>query len=110
MAKLDGAELVTKTPILPKCEKYAKALQKRTGKPSRKIDLESIGSPHNNLLVDFLKCQCKSKSKICSLKEKVYSKCHSGIMGVGSYEGRKHCGTELESLVSCVMNNSQGSN
>lgn len=89
--KVDGKSFEEKS---PKCEKYLKPLQK-------KVDLEDIGGERNNNLIYFLKCEQKVR-KICRDQEVAYSKCHSSVMGVGSFQGRKHCAYELEALYSCL--------
>ena len=83
-----------------KCEKYLKPIQKK-----KKIDLEAIGSPNNNMLLDFLKCQVKANKKktLCKNIQKAYFKCHSSVMGTGSYDNRKNCGKELNAYFTCAM-------
>lgn len=95
--KIDGSAVNNSTEIAAKCEKYLKAITKK-----RKIDLQSIGSPPNNNFLDLLRCQCKVK-KECKAVEKSYMKCHSSVMGTGSFDGRKHCGEELEKLSECAL-------
>mmetsp|Transcript_18237 Transcript_18237/g.27906 ORF Transcript_18237/g.27906 Transcript_18237/m.27906 type:complete len:95 (-) Transcript_18237:40-324(-) len=90
--KVNGGALVA----IKKCEKYQKPLQRK-----KKIDLDAVGSQENNNLIDFLRCQCKAQ-KICADKEKAFSKCHSSVMGSGTYAGRKNCGPELEELFACT--------
>ena len=68
----------------------------------------AIGSPVYNVLLDLMKCQVKhpnqsvTREKGCKKVEKDYSKCHSAIMGVGNYSGRKNCSDELIDLFKCV--------
>ena len=83
------------------------------------IDLDEIGTPRYNLLLDLMKCQSKHPNiigdkneekiqidaKPCLKVEKAYNSCHAGIMGVGNYKGRKNCGQEIESLFLCVNPN-----
>mmetsp|Transcript_12081 Transcript_12081/g.18142 ORF Transcript_12081/g.18142 Transcript_12081/m.18142 type:complete len:100 (-) Transcript_12081:383-682(-) len=83
--------------VAPKCEKILSSIKRK-----KKIDLDAIGSQANNNLVDLLRCQCRAK-KMCQDTEKSYSKCHSSVMGTGSYAGRKTCGDELETLFNCAM-------
>ena len=96
--KVTGSNIhESKDLIAPKCEKYLASIKRK-----KKIDLESIGSPPNNILLDLLRCQCKAK-KTCKDVEKLYSKCHSSVMGTGSFGGRKNCAEELENLYRCAM-------
>lgn len=112
MTKITASNLPTLSEISPHCVKYYKPLQKK----KKAIDLEEIGTPRYNLLLDLMKCQVKHPNKNnlsdneetmidakpCAKVEKAYNSCHSGIMGVGNYKGRKNCGNEIESLFSCV--------
>lgn len=79
------------------CEKYLKSIRRK-----KKLDLQSIGSQQNNNLLDLLFCQCKARKK-CREVKKIYSNCHRSIMGTGSFDGRKHCGDELEKLYECAI-------
>lgn len=84
--------------IEPKCQAYAKSISRK-----KSIDLEAIGTPTNNHLVDFLRCQAKARKK-CTNVEKAYAKCHSSVMGTGSFQGKKNCGEELEKFLDCALN------
>ena len=95
--KVDGSSIHKSSNIAGKCEKYLKPIKRK-----KKIDLQSIGNQQNNNLLDLLRCQCKAH-KSCKDVEKFYSKCHSSVMGTGSFEGRKNCGEELEKLFACAM-------
>ena len=120
---ITASNLPSLSEISPQCVKFYKPLAK---KKKKAIDLEDIGTPRYNLLLDLLKCQVKypnnnndiastlnegkeekeTKEACCCMKvEKAYSVCHAGIMGVGNYKGRKNCGTEMESLFMCVNPN-----
>ena len=106
--------------ISPSCIKYYKPLVK---KKKKIIDTDDIGAPSYNMLLDLLKCQVKhpnnnisntdndgstSSSQTttsCKSLEKKYMACHAGIMGVGNYKGRRHCGDEMEKLFLCVNSN-----
>mmetsp|Transcript_16461 Transcript_16461/g.33832 ORF Transcript_16461/g.33832 Transcript_16461/m.33832 type:complete len:117 (-) Transcript_16461:1228-1578(-) len=90
-----------------RCEKHLGALRKK-----KAIDLESIGSRPNNLLLEFLKCRNKhQKSKNggenndtngpCGAIEKAHAGCHASVMGTGSFGGRRHCGNELGEWLGC---------
>jgi hypothetical protein len=83
--------------VAPKCQQFLSSIKRK-----QKIDLDAIGSQANNNLVDLLRCQCRAE-KICKDIEKSYSKCHSSVMGTGSYAGRKTCSDELETLFNCAM-------
>ena len=122
MTKITTANhLPSLSEISPHCVKYYKPLAK---KKKKVIDLDDIGTPRYNLLLDLFKCQVKhpnqklTKSSMndddnaekgskqsCTKVEKAYSACHSGIMGVGNYNGHKNCGKEMESLLICVNPN-----
>mmetsp|Transcript_3219 Transcript_3219/g.3687 ORF Transcript_3219/g.3687 Transcript_3219/m.3687 type:complete len:95 (-) Transcript_3219:24-308(-) len=62
--KVDGRTIASSsssstTPINnQKCEKYLKPIQKK-----KNISLNDIGSPSNNMLLDYLYCQCKVIAK-----------------------------------------------
>mmetsp|Transcript_1708 Transcript_1708/g.3118 ORF Transcript_1708/g.3118 Transcript_1708/m.3118 type:complete len:123 (-) Transcript_1708:92-460(-) len=90
--------LLAETTIEPKCQTYVKSISRK----NKSIDLEAIGTKHNNHLVDFLRCQAKTR-KQCSHIEKAYLKCHGSVMGTGSFQGNKHCGEELENFLNCVL-------
>jgi hypothetical protein len=96
--KVDGEHIhkSSKT-VSPKCEKFLSAITRK-----KKIDLDAVGSQANNNLLNFLHCQCRTQ-KICKDAEKSYSKCHSSVMGTGSYASKKNCGEELEKLFACAM-------
>lgn len=61
----------------------------------------------------LFRCQVKhpnvkdsdNSAKTCVKVEKNYSACHAGVMGVGNYKGRRHCGEEMEQLYLCVNPN-----
>mmetsp|Transcript_7545 Transcript_7545/g.12460 ORF Transcript_7545/g.12460 Transcript_7545/m.12460 type:complete len:125 (-) Transcript_7545:1893-2267(-) len=113
MTKITASNLPPLSDISPLCVKYYKPLAK---KKKKAIDLDEIGTPRYNLLLDLMKCQSKHPnkhafgdneekiidSKPCVKVEKAYNSCHAGIMGVGNYKGRKNCGQEIESLFLCV--------
>jgi hypothetical protein len=100
------------TSIAPACHKHFNSLPKR--KKKAYIDTEAIGSPSYNILLDYLRCQVKhpntatdaatnlEKKKECVKLEKMYSACHMAVMGVGNYNGSKHCGEEMRQLFACV--------
>ena len=94
---VQGSTIHNSTVIEGKCEKYLKSIKRK-----KKIDLRSIGYQQNNNLLDLLYCQCKVK-KECKDVEKMYSKCHSSVMGTGSFNGRKSCGEELKNLFECAI-------
>jgi len=124
MTKITTANhLPSLSEISPHCVKYYKPLAK---KKKKVIDLDDIGTPRYNLLLDLLKCQVKHPNQkltnssmndddnaekkkasctTCAKVEKAYSACHAGIMGVGTYNGHKNCGKEMESLLICVNPN-----
>jgi hypothetical protein len=93
----DLSKCISEATIEPKCQSFAKSILRK-----KKIDLESIGTKNNNLLVDFLRCQSKSR-KHCTNVEKEYAKCHGSVMGTGSFQGKKNCGEELEKLLNCAL-------
>ena len=96
--KVEGGRLhKSAEAVAPKCQKFLSSIKRK-----QKIDLDAIGSQANNNLVDLLRCQCRAE-KICKDIEKSHSKCHSSVMGTGSYAGRKTCGDELETLFNCAM-------
>ncbi|KAL7531129.1 hypothetical protein ACHAWF_003644 [Thalassiosira exigua] len=109
MTIISAAYLPPPDVVAPACAKYLKPLSKKKRKP---IDMDVIGTPAYNLLLDLLKCQAKHPNivgggseggaKRCAKAEKAYSACHAAVMGVGSYEGRKHCGEEMVRLFQCV--------
>ena len=83
--------------VVDKCAKAYSIISKK----KKKIDMDATGEKNNNLLLDFLQCQAKA-TKSCKNEEKEYTRCHQSFMGVGSYNGRKHCGLELEQLYTCL--------
>lgn len=85
--------------IDPKCQKYVAAIGRK-----KRVDLDAIGTPANNNVVEFLKCQTRA-TKLCVDMNRAYEKCHSSVMGTGNYQGKKHCGEELEKLLDCANNN-----
>lgn len=85
--------------------------------------MDAIGTPTYNILLDLMRCQVKhphiiqqnngddgsisdgnsgSNAKQCAKVGKSYSACHAAVMGVGNFNGRKHCGEEMEQLFQCV--------
>ena len=114
MTNINASDLPHANNVSPKCIKYHKPLAKKKKKP---IDMDVIGTPTYNLLLDFMRCQAKhpnlddhgaggggagSHAKKCVKEEKVYAACHASVMGVGNFKGRKHCGDEMERLFVCV--------
>lgn len=113
MTKIKASNLSPSDSIAPACIKYYKPLAKKKKKP---IDMDAIGTPTYNMLLDLMKCQVKhpnisdssssasggDDAKKCVKVEKAYSACHAAVMGVGNYKGRKHCGEEMEQLFLCV--------
>ncbi len=113
MTKISSSNLPPLNEISPKCIKHYKPLAK---KKKKAIDLNEIGTPRYNLLLDLMKCQSKHPNKPvgdnseekatdvkpCVKVEKAYNSCHAAIMGVGNFKGRKNCGEEIESLFQCV--------
>lgn len=116
MTKVIASNLPSPEIVAPACIKYHKPLSKKKKKP---VDMDAIGTPTYNILLDLMKCQVKhpnsgnnsdggsggslgSGSKKCAKVEKIYSACHAAVMGVGNYKGRKHCGEEMEQLFLCV--------
>lgn len=114
MRKINASNLPPSDNVAPKCLKYHKPLSKKKKKP---VDMDGIGTPGYNLLLDFLRCQAKhpnldgdraggsvarAPAKRCVKEEKKYSACHASVMGVGNFEGRRHCGEEMERLFLCV--------
>mmetsp|Transcript_13709 Transcript_13709/g.15038 ORF Transcript_13709/g.15038 Transcript_13709/m.15038 type:complete len:109 (+) Transcript_13709:50-376(+) len=81
--------------VSSKCTLQHKSIKKK------KINLSATGSPANNALVSFLRCQVKA-TKTCADFEKEYTLCHKSFMGTGSYNGKRECGEELEALYTCV--------
>ena len=79
----------------PKCIKFLHALK------GKAVDVYVTGSRENNALDRFLRCECKMKN-VCSGQLSKYVACHSSVMGVGSFCGRKNCGNELTDLQACV--------
>ena len=79
---------------LKKCERYAKALG------VKEIDLAATGTRENNELVKLLLCECGKT--LCQDAVARHAICHSNVMSVGVYEGRKECGAELGALHACV--------
>ena len=88
--------------IATSCVKFYKPLISKKKKKS--IITEDIGTPSYNMLLDLLKCQVKKKKLDCIKVEKSYSACHSSIMGVGNYNGKRNCSEEMERLYLCVVN------
>lgn len=103
MVKVKASDLPLSTAVPPRCEKLAQPFLGSKGK--KKIDLEAIGTPRYNLLLDLLRCQVRAAERkaACVAMEKKYSNCHGGIMGTGSYGGKKHCGEEMEDLLHCAF-------
>ena len=115
MTKITTSNLPQLSEISPQCVKYYKPIAK---KKKKAIDLNDIGAPRYNLLLDLMKCQVKHPNteantpsghgekatgpKSCTKLEKAYNSCHASIMGVGNFKGRKSCGQEIESLFTCV--------
>ncbi|KAL3782997.1 hypothetical protein ACHAWO_011715 [Cyclotella atomus] len=112
MTKINTSSLPPITSINPSCQKQFNSLPKRKKKAI--IDTDAIGTPTYNILLEFLRCQVKhpnttfdaatgsDKKKECLKPEKMYSACHMAVMGVGNYEGKKHCGEEMLQLFQCV--------
>ena len=94
--KIDSRSM-EKIEATAKCQKYLTPILRK----KKAIPLDSIGSPRNNQLLDFLYCQTKA-SKTCKKADKAYRSCHASVMGTGSYDGRKHCADELEALFHCI--------
>mmetsp|Transcript_5691 Transcript_5691/g.10797 ORF Transcript_5691/g.10797 Transcript_5691/m.10797 type:complete len:109 (-) Transcript_5691:142-468(-) len=88
--------------IAPRCIKYLKPVQNK-----KSIELDSIGDRRNNALLDLIRCQVKADKSKCRNESKRYESCHASVMGVGNYEGKKHCGGELEILYKCTMLSNQ---
>lgn len=82
--------------VAPKCTKYLLSIR-----PKKKIDMADIGSQSNNAMVDLLRCESRVK-KQCIDIDKAYMKCHSSVMGTGSYNGQKTCNDELLNLYKCL--------
>eukprot|EP00584_Thalassiosira_punctigera_P002952 CAMPEP_0172536216 /NCGR_PEP_ID=MMETSP1067-20121228/8017_1 /TAXON_ID=265564 ORGANISM="Thalassiosira punctigera, Strain Tpunct2005C2" /NCGR_SAMPLE_ID=MMETSP1067 /ASSEMBLY_ACC=CAM_ASM_000444 /LENGTH=120 /DNA_ID=CAMNT_0013321245 /DNA_START=100 /DNA_END=462 /DNA_ORIENTATION=- len=113
MTKIKSSDLPSSDRVSPACIKYHKPLSK---KKKKSVDMDAIGTPANNLLLDLMRCQVKhpninggsdgkrggSDAKECVKAEKIYSACHAAVMGVGNFKGRKHCGDEMEQLFLCV--------
>ena len=83
--------------IHAKCQKAYQLVSKR----KKKIRLEDTGSPPTNLLLEFLTCQSKA-TKTCTDVKKAYEVCHKAVMGVGSFQGKRHCGDEMKAFLVCV--------
>lgn len=105
--KIEGSLIHNSKVLDEKCKKYLKLIKKK-----KIVDLEAIGSKPNNDVLDLLRCQNKQmvrkiKNNIdandCSNIEKMYTKCHSSVMGTGNFEGRKNCGDELQSFLDCTI-------
>ena len=94
--KIEGSTIHNST-IELKCEKYLKSIKRK-----KNIDPQSIGSQHNNNLLDLMFCQSKTR-KSCKRVEKMYKDCHKSVMGTGSFEGRKNCGNEFMRLYECTI-------
>jgi len=119
MTKINASNLPSSDIVAPACVKYHKPLSKKK-KKKKTIEMDAIGTPTYNLLLELMKCQVKhpnlvatdssvsadntagSGAKKCVKIEKAYSACHAAVMGVGNYNGRKHCGEEMEQLFLCV--------
>ena len=115
MTKIKASDLPSPDSIAPACLKYYKPLSKKKKKP---IDMDAIGTPTYNVLFDLMKCQVKHPNKTassntngddvkaikssCIKVERAYSACHAAVMGVGNYNGSKHCGEQMERLFTCV--------
>ena len=117
MTKITASDLPSSDSISPACAKYYSPLSK---KKKKQIDMDAIGTPSYNLLLDLMKCQVKhpnikknissgsdgsgsnAADKVCAKVEKNYSACHAGVMGVGNFKGRRNCGEEMEKLYQCV--------
>jgi len=99
------SNLIDVQAVSPKCMGlFKKGFKARNGN----IDLEALGDPHYNNFLKFVKCQSKSTKEVpCKLDEKAYDTCHTSIMGVGSYKGKKSCADEIKTLVACAMTGSK---
>ena len=96
-----AADLPPLENIAPSCAKFYKPLISK--KKKKQINTDDIGTPSYNMLLDLLKCQVKKKKLDCIKVEKSYSACHSSIMGVGNYIGKRNCSEEMERLYHCVV-------
>ncbi|KAL3804126.1 hypothetical protein HJC23_013645 [Cyclotella cryptica] len=116
MTKLSNGDLPQISSISPSCHKLYKTFLRK-----KKMDTEAIGTPSYNLFLDFLRCPVKHpnirldtvdaktdatseqrKKEECIKIEKIYSMCHAAVMGVGNFNGRRHCGEEMDRLFLCL--------
>ena len=106
MTRIKASDLPV--PSHDSCLKYYKPL---SIKKKKQIDMNAIGTPTYNMLLDLLKCQVKHPNiitsdgdakKSCAKAEKNYNACHAAVMGVGNFNGMRHCGEEMEKLNKCV--------
>lgn len=96
MVKVKGST-INADHVAPRCVKYLKSVEKKS------IESDSIGDSKNNRLLGLIRCQVKANKSKCNNESKRYENCHAGVMGVGNFEGRKHCGQELETLYNCAL-------
>ena len=64
------------------------------------MHLRATGCRANNDLVRLLVCE--SGRSLCREAIAAHGACHAGVMGAGSFEGRRDCGDELAALRACV--------
>ncbi|GMH84573.1 hypothetical protein TrST_g1329 [Triparma strigata] len=95
--------------VHPKCVKQLKAVSKILANAKSKsiqgykypVPLEACGSKENNALLALLRCETKHRVT-CQLQQKLYDTCHASVMGVGTYENKSNCSSQLAALRDCV--------
>lgn len=101
MAEVSTADLVSLASaglVAGKCQSE----QSKNKEKQEMFSLTTTGDKKTNQLLSFLQCQVKAV-KTCDDKSRAYTKCHQSFMGTGSYQGRKHCGLEMQALWECVI-------
>ena len=110
MVTITESDLLSSQPTIhSKCDKLftniVPSANKKKRKKQKTINLDDIGNRNYNSLLELLQCQSKvvGGGKKCKDAQKRYAACHGAVMGTGSYDGRRHCGKEIEELYSCTM-------
>ena len=65
------------------------------------LDLTQTGSPLLNDAVKYLDCEVRD-NKQCMEARDVYYTCHKSIMGVGVFEKRSNCESEMAEWMKCI--------
>jgi hypothetical protein len=106
MKEVSTADLVSLASaglVAGKCQsEYNSLVKNKSKKKQETFSLTTTGDKKTNQLLNFLHCQVKAV-KICDEQSKAYTKCHQSFMGTGSYQGRKHCGLEMQALWECIV-------